>query len=228
MFLWKIAKNLLWLSLLFGALMSSFTMVSNVSAQEVINSLADETPDSLDISYQEDREIVDKKKKSMKHRNNRVTYISSEEITGPSTLEETLDLSQYEKHNVVATGYTAGVESTGKTPDHPAYGITYSGVKVTRDLYSTIAADLNIFPLGTILYIPDYGYGIVADKGGAIKGNKIDLYYPTVEDVYEKWGKKALDVYVIEYGTGQLTEEVVEGLNNTESLQVFRHQYKAE
>ncbi len=227
MFLWKISKTLLMITLLSGALMSSFTMVSNVTAQEVFSSLADESNDSLDIGYQEDREIV-AKKKFVKHRNNRVTYISSEEITGPSTLEETLDLNQYEKHNVVATGYTAGVESTGKTPDHPAYGVTYSGVKVTRDLYSTIAADLNVFPIGTILYIPDYGYGIVADKGGAIKGNKIDLYYPTVNDVYEKWGKKAVDVYVIEYGTGQLTEEVLVSLNNTESLQVFRHQYKAE
>ncbi|WP_208586409.1 3D domain-containing protein [Gracilibacillus suaedae] len=227
MFIWKIFKSLLMIILLFGALMSSFTIVSNVSAQEMFNSLTEETNDSLDIGYQQDREILNKKK-YVKHRTNRVTYISSEEITEPSTLEETLDLSQYEKHNVVATGYTAGVESTGKTPDHPAYGVTYSGVKVTRDLYSTIAADLDVYPIGTILYIPDYGYGIVADKGGAIKGNKIDLYYPTVNDVYEKWGKKEVDVYVIEYGTGELNEEVLASLNNTESLQVFRHQYKAE
>ncbi|MGP4040570.1 3D domain-containing protein [Gracilibacillus sp. D59] len=228
MFLWKISKTLLMITLLLGALMSSFTMVSNVSAQEVFNSLADDSNDSLDISYQQDREILAKKKKFVKHINKPVTYISSEEITAPSTLEETLDLSQYEKHKVVATGYTAGVESTGKTPDHPAYGVTYSGVKVTRDLYSTIAADLSVYPIGTILYVPDYGYGIVADKGGAIKGNKIDLYYPTVKDVYEKWGKKTVDVYVIEYGTGHLTEEVLASLNNTESLQVFRHRYKAE
>jgi 3D (Asp-Asp-Asp) domain-containing protein len=227
MFIWKISKSLLMMILFLGALMSSFTMVSNVSAQEMFNSLTEETNDSLDIGYQQDREILNKKK-YVKHHNNRVTYISSEEITEPSTLEETLDLSQYEKHNVVATGYTAGVESTGKTPDHPAYGVTYSGVKVTRDLYSTIAADLDVYPIGTILYIPDYGYGIVADKGGAIKGNKIDLYYPTVNDVYEKWGKKEVDVYVIEYGTGELTEEVLASLNNTEALQVFRHQYKAE
>ena len=45
---------------------------------------------------------------------------------------------------VIATGYTAGVESTGKGPNHPEYGITYSGVMVKRDLYSTVAADLSI------------------------------------------------------------------------------------
>lgn len=47
---------------------------------------------------------------------------------------------------VVATGYTAGYESTGKRPNHPDYGITYSGVKVRRDkkTVSTIAADLKL------------------------------------------------------------------------------------
>ncbi|WP_318937006.1 3D domain-containing protein [Oceanobacillus halotolerans] len=151
-------------------------------------------------------------------------YISSEQLEGPKTLEEAVNVEQHPSATVVATGYTAGVESTGKTPDHPHYGITFSGVKVKRDLYSTIAADLSIYPIGTIMYIPDYGYGIVADKGGAIKGNKIDLYYPTVEDVYSKWGKKEVEVYIVEWGDGSLTEEELVQLNETESLQVFREQ----
>ncbi|MTE25072.1 hypothetical protein GJQ66_12845, partial [Microbacterium sp. ZXX196] len=87
------------------------------------------------------------------------------------------DWSQYQKRQVVATGYTAGYESTGKNPNHPSFGITYSGVKVKRDLYSTIAADISVFPIGTVLFIPDYGFGVVADTGSAIKGNKLDLYY---------------------------------------------------
>ncbi|MDI5790449.1 3D domain-containing protein [Bacillus licheniformis] len=42
------------------------------------------------------------------------------------------------------------------------------------------------------MFIPDYGYGVVADTGSAIKGNRLDLYYETVEDVYKEWGKKHL------------------------------------
>ena len=125
----------------------------------------------------------------------------------------------------MATGYTAGYESTGKTPNDPEYGITYSGVSVKRDLYSTVAADLNVFPIGTILFIPGYGFGVVADKGGAIKGNRVDLYYETVEDVYNEWGKKELDVYVVEMGDGTLTENELKMLNEDESMQVFRQQY---
>ncbi|MBP3038628.1 3D domain-containing protein [Bacillaceae bacterium Marseille-Q3522] len=151
---------------------------------------------------------------------------SSEAVTGhPPNLEEAIDWSQYPVKKVVATGYTAGYESTGKHPNHPQYGITYSGVKVKRDLYSTVAADLDVFPIGTILFIPGYGYGVVADKGGAINGNEVDLYYQTVEDVYNKWGKKTVDVYVVKEGNGRLTEEELHALNENESMRVFRQQY---
>lgn len=151
---------------------------------------------------------------------------SSEAVAGtPPKLEEAFDWSKYPKKTVVATGYTAGYESTGKNPDHPGYGITYSGVKVKRDLFSTVAADLNVFPIGTILFVPGYGYGVVADKGGAIKGNRVDLYYETVDDVYNQWGKQTLDVYIVKLGDGTLTEQELSKLNENKSMQVFRQQY---
>lgn len=134
-------------------------------------------------------------------------------------IEAHLDLNRYPVKQVLATGYTAGYESTGKHPGHPMYGVTYSGVKVRRDVFSTIAADVNVFPLGTVLYIPDYGYGVVADIGGAIKGNKIDLYFDTVDDVYHLWGKKTVDVYVIQEGNGTVTEELLDELNKQANMQ---------
>lgn len=135
------------------------------------------------------------------------------------------DWSQYPSVEVTATGYTAGVESTGKTPDNPEYGITYSGVRVKRDLYSTVAADLDVFSIGTILWIPGYGYGVVADKGAAIQGNSIDLYYESVQDVYQEWGKKKVTVYIVKEGTGEITEEKLQALNEDEAVQVFRQKY---
>jgi 3D (Asp-Asp-Asp) domain-containing protein len=119
---------------------------------------------------------------------------------------------------VVATGYTAGVESTGKRPGHPGYGITYSGVKVRRDQVSTIAADPRLFPIGTLLYIPGYGYGVVADTGSAIKGKRIDLYFETIREVYEQWGKRKVSVQVLRRGKGKLTESWLHGIN--EAVQV--------
>jgi 3D (Asp-Asp-Asp) domain-containing protein len=120
------------------------------------------------------------------------------------------DLSTYTAVEVVATGYSPGKESTGKTPDHPAYGITYSGVKVVRDSVSisTIAADTKVFPLGTVLFIPGYGYGVVADTGSAIKGKKIDLYFDTKDQVFQEWGKKTIKVFVVKKGSGKVTEVI--------------------
>ncbi|MFD2705413.1 3D domain-containing protein [Salibacterium lacus] len=123
---------------------------------------------------------------------------------------------------VTATGYTAGYESTGKTESHPGYGITYSGVKTRRDRVSTVAADPSVFPIGTLLYIPGYGYGMVADTGSAIKGRKIDLYYESVKDVYEEWGKRDLQVFVLKEGDGSLTEPEMEAINKEGSLPVFK------
>lgn len=130
--------------------------------------------------------------------------------------ESSLDRKEALRHRVtvVATGYTAGIESTGKTPGSKGYGITKSGVKVHRGKYSTIAADPKIFPIGTILHIPDYGYGVVCDTGGKIKGYKIDLYFENVEDVYNEWGKRTVEVEVIKIGNGKITQEEFDALNN--------------
>lgn len=120
------------------------------------------------------------------------------------------NLSKYTAVEVIATGYYAGRESTGKDPDHPEYGITFSGIRVVRDdkAFSTIAADTKLFPLGTVLFIPGYGYGVVADTGSAIKGKKIDLYFDTKDQVYQEWGKKKVNVYVIKKGSGKVTEAI--------------------
>jgi 3D (Asp-Asp-Asp) domain-containing protein len=65
-------------------------------------------------------------------------------------------------------------------------GITASGEKARR---GTIAADTSIFPFGTVMYVPGYGYGVVEDRGGAIKGYKIDLYFSSHRQALE-WGRQ--------------------------------------
>ncbi|MBB6669675.1 3D domain-containing protein [Cohnella nanjingensis] len=121
--------------------------------------------------------------------------------------------------SVMATGYTAGVESTGKRPGHPQYGITKSGVKVRRSKVSTIAADPKVFPLGTVLFIPGYGYGCVADTGSRIKGKKIDLYFPSTRQVFQEWGKKTVRVQVVRWGKGKVTEAMLDSMNEVVAAQ---------
>ncbi|MFA1821398.1 3D domain-containing protein [Virgibacillus oceani] len=211
--------------LISAALFVTLSSISNVPITHIKAWAQGNSLGTLALSdEQETRRHIALEEKRLNHMEEDKKLISSEDIEGPQTLEEAIAMEEYPSANVIATGYTAGVESTGKTSDHPLYGITFSGVQVTRDLYSTIAADLDIYPIGTVMYIPDYGYGVVADKGSAITGEKIDLYYETVEDVFSEWGKRELDVYIVEMGDGSLTDDDLLTLNEDESMQVFRQQ----
>ncbi len=71
-------------------------------------------------------------------------------------------------------------------------GVTSSGAMARP---GTIAADTSIYPYGTIMHIPGYGYGRVEDTGGAIKGNHIDLYRPN-HGFARHWGVRAKQVKV--------------------------------
>jgi 3D (Asp-Asp-Asp) domain-containing protein len=223
----KWSKRLVMVLLFSAALLVTFQSISGVKAQSFSDWLTEQA-DAKESEYKEHSyKKLSLKDKLLKRAKSLRTLISAAEpvVAKPKSLEDAIDWSQYPKETVTATGYTAGIESTGKLPGDPAYGITYSGVKVKRDLYSTVAADPEIFPIGTILFIPGYGYGVVADTGSAIKGHRLDLYYDTVDEVYEHWGKKELEVYIVTKGTGNLTEEELTALNENESMQVFRQQY---
>ena len=89
---------------------------------------------------------------------------------------------------VVATAYTSTREECDDTPF-----ITASGKKV---FWGVIAADKK-FPFGTKIYIPYFKKTfIVLDRGGAIKGNRIDIWMPRKKEAI-KFGKKKLEVYVL-------------------------------
>lgn len=64
-------------------------------------------------------------------------------------------------------------------------GYTASG---TRAQSGTLAADTKVFPFGTILYIPGYGYGRVEDRGGGIRGYQIDLFFRSHAEAMQ-WGR---------------------------------------
>lgn len=81
-----------------------------------------------------------------------------------------------------------------------AAGITASGKRVSYNNSKFVAADTTVLPFGTKLIIPGYASDKaveVIDRGGAIKGNKLDLFYPTHEEALE-WGRQIIPVVVEE------------------------------
>jgi 3D (Asp-Asp-Asp) domain-containing protein/peptidoglycan hydrolase CwlO-like protein len=61
--------------------------------------------------------------------------------------------------------------------------------------WGTVAVDTNVFPFGTKMYIPGYGDGVAADRGTAIIGRIIDIWFPTCAQA-RAWGRKTLTITV--------------------------------
>lgn len=91
---------------------------------------------------------------------------------------------------VVATAYTPGPESCGKSAD----GITATGHRAGPGI---IAVDPRVIPLGTRLFVEGYGYGRALDVGGAIKGNRVDVCYNSVPQA-RRWGRRTVRVYLLD------------------------------
>lgn len=95
---------------------------------------------------------------------------------------------------VTATAYTSGPESTGKWPGHPQYGVTATGTRARQG--RTIAVDPARIPLGSWVCVAELGQCFVAeDTGGAIRGDRIDLYMDKVADAL-RWGRRRIHIQV--------------------------------
>lgn len=106
---------------------------------------------------------------------------------------EKLSTETVQSFTAEVTAYTAGYESCGKSPNHPAYGITANGNKVRKGI---IAADTNVLPFGTKVYIEDLGIFTVDDTGGDIKGNRIDIYMDNLNEAV-KFGRQNKKLIVL-------------------------------
>lgn len=105
---------------------------------------------------------------------------------------------------MTATAYTAGPESTGKHPGHPAYGVTSTGYRLTdADAWRVAAADPAYYPPGTRIYVAGVGVVTVRDTGAAVKGpDNIDIFVGMTDvAVANAWGVQAVPAAVIGGGT---------------------------
>ena len=99
-------------------------------------------------------------------------------------------------------------ENRGRLSDAPAPGtgrqITVSSTayclrgftaRGTGVDYGTVAVDPRVIPLGYKIYIPGYGWGRALDTGGAIRGNIIDLWFPSNGQCFG-WGNRRVTITV--------------------------------
>ena len=87
----------------------------------------------------------------------------------------------------------AGVRSlTVTATGYSLSGRTASGKPVG---WGSVAVDPGVIPMGSRLSVPGYGLGVAADTGGAIRGSRIDLWFPTVGQA-RAWGSRVVTITV--------------------------------
>ncbi len=98
---------------------------------------------------------------------------------------------------MLVTAYSPDERSCGRFADN----ITASGYSVWTNGMKLVAADTRLLPFRTIISVPGYNGGKpvpVLDRGGKIKGRRLDVLYPT-HAIAKRWGARWLTVTVWDY-----------------------------
>ena len=119
-----------------------------------------------------------------------VTANNPQSTVEPKEEEEPPESGEESKEMVVtATAYTAYCTGCSGTT---AYGIDLRADPNQK----VIAVDPRVIPLGTKVWVEGYGEAIAGDTGGAIKGNKIDVFIPSYDNAMA-WGVKTVKLKVL-------------------------------
>lgn len=130
-------------------------------------------------------------------------YITDEQLAEieaqeAQSVEDALLASATRIDNVTVTHYCICQKCCGKSPDHPAYGITASGRYATP--YVSVAVDPSVIPLGSDVLV-DYGDGVIQyyradDTGSGVGGKHIDLCVSDHQEA-RNLGVRTATVYVV-------------------------------
>lgn len=113
------------------------------------------------------------------------TIVPTTEVTTEPTTKATTEQSTIVFR---VSAYCACAKCCGKSD-----GITASGTKATQG--RTIAVDPHYYPYGTKIILNGKTY-VAEDCGGAIKGNRIDLYFDSHQDALQ-WGVRYVEGVVV-------------------------------
>lgn len=160
------------------------------------------------------RRLIQAGDPGMRRRRTRIVYENGEEVSretanwwveedptpeiiayGTHLVWQTVDTPDgpkryWRKIRVLATSYSAA--TSGKSRDHPTYGITRLGWEARRGI---VAVDPQVINLRQKMYVPGYGLAVAGDTGGRIRGRHIDLGFD--EDKLQLW-YRWVDVYLLE------------------------------
>lgn len=62
-----------------------------------------------------------------------------------------------------------------------------------------VSVDPSVIPLGSLLHVEGYGQAYACDTGGAIRGNIIDIHFPSNSQCIA-WGRRQVKVTILKWG----------------------------
>ncbi|PFP40020.1 cell wall-binding protein, partial [Priestia megaterium] len=106
---------------------------------------------------------------------------------------------QQQQSQQQASGKSMTVEATAYTANCAGCsGTTATGVNLkSNPNQRVIAVDPSVIPLGSKVYVEGYGQAVAADTGGAIKGNRIDVFVSS-DSAAQDWGRRSVKITVID------------------------------
>ncbi|MBX0318624.1 peptidoglycan-binding protein [Shouchella clausii] len=108
----------------------------------------------------------------------------------PKTEEDSKTTEGTATYQMEATAYSADCNGCS--------GVTATGIDLKANPnQKVIAVDPSVIPLGSRVYVEGYGEAIAGDTGGAISGNKIDVFVPSQSDAIN-FGRKTVKVTVLD------------------------------
>lgn len=95
---------------------------------------------------------------------------------------------------VIATAYCSCAQCCGVWAENRENGIVYTASGAIAQAGHTIAVDTSVIPFGSVVLIDGIQY-VAEDTGGAIQGNRIDIYFDSHDEALQ-FGIQELTIYV--------------------------------
>lgn len=157
----------------------------------------EEQNEIIAVGTKEEPKPEPKKEKKSEEKSETKSEEKSEPKAEPtkSSAESSDDSSSSESSS---GGKEMTMEATAYGPDcSGCSGVSATGMNLKDSSAKVIAVDPSVIPLGSRVWVEGYGEAVAGDTGGAIKGNRIDVLFPS-ESEAGSWGRKSVNVKVLD------------------------------
>ena len=161
--------------------------------EKVKQSSENEEPTTHHSPSESKKEVVQEEKNE---RSTEIKPSAVDQYLQKKEAEKVLTKSKVESSTTASTGKEFAAEATAYSYKQPGLSnYTAMGIDL-RSNPNVIAVDPSQIPLGTLVEVPGYGIAIAGDTGGDIKGNRIDLHYPEVQQAMD-FGRQKITIKVM-------------------------------